>query len=209
MSLPFWGIGESNESPMRFLSSLLDTENRIRLTNTSDQIPTVALSCLCVRWEFLVGQLIFFLPWLCLEAYHDVALCKWQREDGCCYSEWRPHAEECIWSDISCPMHRNFRMMGHWHRLPRGSVDAPSLAVPCTMLDGTLWIWSTGGIPVHGGVGVWWTLRSLPIQTSPWFCDSFYEMCGAQLRMIIQPPSEYFNIPFIAVHVQRDEDLVE
>lgn len=73
-------------------------------------------------------------------------------------------------------------MMGHWHRLPRGPVDAPSLAVPCTMLDGALGIWSTGGIPVHGGVGVWWTLRSLPIQTSPWFCDSFYEMCGAHIK---------------------------
>ncbi|KFQ35483.1 hypothetical protein N332_04598, partial [Mesitornis unicolor] len=30
------------------------------------------------------------------------------------------------------------RMVGHWHRLPREAVDAPSLAVFKARLDGTL-----------------------------------------------------------------------
>lgn len=131
---------------------------------------------------FLVGQLIFFLPWLPLEAYHSVPLCELQRENGCRYSEWRGHAEESILSDISCPMHRKFRLIRHWPRLPRRPVDTPSLAVPCTMLDEALWIWSTGGISAHGGVGTWWTLRSLPTQNSLWFCDSFYEMCSKHIK---------------------------
>jgi len=56
------------------------------------------------------------------------------------------------------------RVVRHWNRLPRKAVDVPSVAVFKARLDGALsnLVWWM----VHGrGLGIEWSLRSLPPQT--------------------------------------------
>ena len=65
-------------------------------------------------------------------------------------------------------------MVRHWHRLPKESVIAPSLEVLKARPDGALGnlVWWEVSLSMAGGVGIRWSLRSLPTQTILWFCDS-------------------------------------
>jgi len=59
------------------------------------------------------------------------------------------------------------RVVRHWNRLPREAVDAPSLEVLKTRLEGA-WsnlVWWKVSLPMAGGVGTRWSIRSLPTQT--------------------------------------------
>ena len=53
----------------------------------------------------------------------------------------------------------------HWNRFPRKAVDAPSLEVFKTRLDGALSPGLVGGVPAHGGGLELGGLRSLLTQT--------------------------------------------
>ena len=63
-----------------------------------------------------------------------------------------------------------WRVVRHWHRLPREAVGAPSLEVLKARLDGALGrlVWWEVSCPWQG-VGTGWALRALPTQTILWF----------------------------------------
>ena len=75
------------------------------------------------------------------------------------------------------------RLLRNWYRLPREAVDAPSLEVSKTRLDGDLEAssgqWQQGVSGQGGGTG--WSLCSLLTQAILCFCDSILHFVRMQL----------------------------